>query len=561
MKVPRSHLLRIMGRLLQGIGALFYATGAAVPIGLVVAIPDGWRILRYSERPWLMLLILIAVFVAALLWIYLGHRIFLHGKRLLAKRRSLQASNLFSIKERPVLYLRSFSDETVTSATPVAFTFKGSVELRSLTTEEEHLAKSLEDLGQFVAIANPHENLPQLGAVRMPADQRDWQEKVLHLLSRARLIVFRVGTGNWLWWEIEQATKRVPLNRLLFLIPDDPAIYDAFRARLGPILGREIPDLPFVKVASVSIVAFLHFETDGTPRFVPLQDARFRGSLSQPLRPMLRIALRPVFQRLGAAWTPPPISLTAFLQILPNLWVFGLCLYWLVDIFPILLDLSFDIVSLLLLALGLFLLFGIVKSGIFLWFTGKVLAGAFLQVRPGSWEDSDVPPDSRIIQFLEATYKAWASGALASLEYNFEKEASQQSQKKFVGQYLPAYGGALHVLSEDFPPCKDEYLVGLGEDDEGVRPARDRGWFVLTNRRLLQKDGRDGMFREVLLREVEDFKIGGLWHKTLVIRMKTEGEIRFKKLQMCPKDEALRESIRLSRSQTRHLRLVPRPPN
>ena len=85
----------------------------------------------------------------------------------------------------PVLYLRSFQDDT----TAAAYT-KGSGMLSLLLpfasrmttlTEEEQLAMVMNEIGPFIAIGRPGEQWPELGAARMYVGDDEWQATINNL--------------------------------------------------------------------------------------------------------------------------------------------------------------------------------------------------------------------------------------------------------------------------------------------------------------------------------------------------------------------------------------------
>ena len=51
-------------------------------------------------------------------------------------------------------------------------------------TYEERLARTLRKVGPFVAVGDPTERLPLLGAARMYAADEEWQETVDELTAR-----------------------------------------------------------------------------------------------------------------------------------------------------------------------------------------------------------------------------------------------------------------------------------------------------------------------------------------------------------------------------------------
>jgi len=66
-----------------------------------------------------------------------------------------------------------------------------------LQTEEVIVARVMNQVGPFIAIGKPGEELPDLGAARTYVGSANWQDKVNELVPRAQLVVFRFG-GEWL---------------------------------------------------------------------------------------------------------------------------------------------------------------------------------------------------------------------------------------------------------------------------------------------------------------------------------------------------------------------------
>lgn len=143
--------------------------------------------------------------------------------------------------------------------------------------------------------------------------------------------------------------------------------------------------------------------------------------------------------------------------------------------------------------------------------------------------------DEHVMSFYQTTLNAWLDGRLSNFGKGFEKEGRMQYED-FVKKYPPHEGSALRVLFDDFRPPKGEFLVGLGN-------LNNNGWFVLTNLRLIQRDGRSDEFKEVTLADVDSYQIKGMTKKTLIFKMKSGEEITFGKVQMYPKDKFLSEVI------------------
>ncbi len=185
------------------------------------------------------------------------------------KRMAPDALTLMARDPRPpILYLRSFIDDTAEEP------FRGDrrasnggfagalIELLGATehavlTQEERLAKILRRHGPFVAVSDPSDTLPDLGAARLSLGSEEWQSVVANLMTRSRLIVIRPGSGRGLWWEIERVLTLVPSSRVVFWLPgkardgrDSTGVYSELRQVLGPRLTDQLPewraDAPFL---------------------------------------------------------------------------------------------------------------------------------------------------------------------------------------------------------------------------------------------------------------------------------------------------------------------------
>jgi hypothetical protein len=156
---------------------------------------------------------------------------------------------------------------------------------------------------------------------------------------------------------------------------------------------------------------------------------------------------------------------------------------------------------------------------------------------------SPMMQDERIKSFYRTTLDAWSTGKLASLGPGFAAEGGTPYEG-FLRKYPPKRGSALNVFFEKYPPCDGEFLVGLGN----LGNAETTGWFVLTNLRLVQRDGKDNRFKDVVLGGVDTYRIEGAAKapKTLVFKMKSGEEITFASVLMYPKDNVLSEAISLA---------------
>ncbi|WP_369390586.1 transferase [Streptomyces sp. CG1] len=140
------------------------------------------------------------------------------GAGLLILRRSRPrsarsaAQALLADGRTPVLYLRSFADDATTAQVDDGMPV-------NVHSREEQLAAALGVVGPVIAVGMPEEPLPRLGAARFYLPRDDWQPVILRLMELSRLIVLRLGLGDGLWWEVEQACATQPARKLVLMVP------------------------------------------------------------------------------------------------------------------------------------------------------------------------------------------------------------------------------------------------------------------------------------------------------------------------------------------------------
>lgn len=165
----------------------------------------------------------------------------------------------------PVVYLRPFESDRAPGLASPWGSRRRARPFRSLfaRTYEQRLARALRDVGPFVAVGDPTERLPQLGAARVYADDAEWRETVAGLTTRAAVVILHVGESDGLAWEVEHVVglgepERVILSLPLEAGPTRQERYDAFRRRFGGLFPRGLPD-------AIGESQFVFFESDWTP--------------------------------------------------------------------------------------------------------------------------------------------------------------------------------------------------------------------------------------------------------------------------------------------------------
>lgn len=218
------------------------------------------------------------------------------------KSHALDAQKLMVKDVRPpVLYLRSFKDDSKTARIVLS------------STEEEQLAMVMGEIGTFIALGRPDEEMPELGAARMYVDDDAWQETVSGLMLKAQLVVLRIGATEGFWWEVQRAVQQVKPERLLFLVPHDKNLYEDFRHKVVQYLPVQVPEYKGGAGAFASLNGILYFEPDWTPHFIKIPAKFFshilRAGLKDANVPVLKLSLRPIFEQLNVTWNPQPIRL------------------------------------------------------------------------------------------------------------------------------------------------------------------------------------------------------------------------------------------------------------
>jgi hypothetical protein len=119
--------------------------------------------------------------------------------------------------------------------------------------------------------------------------------------------------------------------------------------------------------------------------------------------------------------------------------------------------------------------------------------------------------------FYRNTKEAWSDGRLKDLGSVFQQEGCSSSLKQLKLNYPAPEGSALEAFFTRFHPQPDEFLVStsLGVD------ASDSAWFVLTNKRLLQKDGLTGRYCEFNLPDIRECVVD---RENSELRLKTRGD-------------------------------------
>ncbi len=260
------------------------------------------------------------VYIGILVFAF-GVKFYLRGRRHLAL--SMQDS-LAADPRPPVLYLRSFGADKSAGRIPTGGLLRHiglSASLFDLKTEEELIAQAFNEIGPVVCIGKPGEKLPELGAARVYVSHEEWQQKVHDFMTKAKLVVMRLGDTPGFWWEVERSVKAIEPTRLLLLVPFGRRKYREFVGKAAQHFPRPLPDYSargnFLGIRYTrslgTLRGFVYFENDWTAHYVDLVRVRWPWKMTPRFIGRRRIiqkfkwGLQPVFGQLSVQWNPPRV--------------------------------------------------------------------------------------------------------------------------------------------------------------------------------------------------------------------------------------------------------------
>jgi hypothetical protein len=131
-------------------------------------------------------------------------------------RRYLQldANTLIAVDRRPpILFLRPFDDDNLqTTNSPSKAILDYSLEAR--------LSQHFFLFGPFLAITDPRDTVPQIGASRIRLSDDKWQRAVLALVGAASVIIVYLGKSKWITWELAQLIDNQRITSVILVMPE-----------------------------------------------------------------------------------------------------------------------------------------------------------------------------------------------------------------------------------------------------------------------------------------------------------------------------------------------------
>ena len=185
------------------------------------------------------------------------------------KNRKKDTFDVQSIKEPFVLYLRSFCEDKTT---------RKQVSFNDVRSEEEVFVEVLSDIAPVYAIGDPKDKKMPVGASRIYVDDEHWKDTVKEMAEKSVAVVLRLGKTDSFWWEVEMVLKNIPLNKLVFIIPESKTFTSVaylYKLLLDHKIDIKAPEISIEQKSSGSISSFLFFDNDGKPVTTEVKTPRF----------------------------------------------------------------------------------------------------------------------------------------------------------------------------------------------------------------------------------------------------------------------------------------------
>lgn len=251
--------------------------------------------------------------------VYLSGPLYLVGLDLRRRGRRHLARIIMSPAELDnesfVLYLRNFADDDDLDR---AESRQGIPVLTHLLLsgrgEEEQIGRVVSPVGKLVAVGEPGEQLPYVGAERLYLPANNWHTTMRALIQRAQLVVLVLGDGEGTMWELVECVRLLPPDRLVLLVPMLWDEYDEFRRDADKHLAAlsNPPALPLfdhdprvMELMPSRLKGAIYYDDEWRPTFVWLQRElgyiRRFPMFRDKLYVALKYALNPVVDRLTKA--------------------------------------------------------------------------------------------------------------------------------------------------------------------------------------------------------------------------------------------------------------------
>ncbi len=170
-------------------------------------------------------------------------------KRLQRKRLLTTVAEIELDTRAPVIYLRSFnqeeSDNSVKKKIHDNFfgEFIPGVSSPDREQEQHNIAKYMNQIGPYIAIGRPGEDLPFPGARKVYVADDEWQDVVSKWIDKSKTVVLEPdGSGQGLTWEMTYLAQHADPKSILIILPRVHADYTPVRNHLCNCFPKPLPE-------------------------------------------------------------------------------------------------------------------------------------------------------------------------------------------------------------------------------------------------------------------------------------------------------------------------------
>ncbi len=145
--------------------------------------------------------------------------------RFLKRLGALSAIQALTRDNRPpIVYLRSFGRDSVMFSNRMGWSF----------SREEKLALRMSKQGPFIAIGQPGETAPQLGACRLYVDDEHWKMVVERMVHESQMVLILFNPTDGLRWELDLC-MRMAANVPIYILVErsDAAEFNEYLRSTG----------------------------------------------------------------------------------------------------------------------------------------------------------------------------------------------------------------------------------------------------------------------------------------------------------------------------------------
>ena len=241
--------------------------------------------------------------LGAILFLFVGYKVFVAGRQ---REQAIKSYNVIQETRRPILYLRSFADDDpgVTIRRYLKAFYRPFYFNQVLFPPEEGLANALAPIGPMLAIGQPGEHLPNIGAVRVYSSPRGdkWKNDVSQLLQACQLIIIKAGITEGLQWEFQEVFRSTPPEKILLHVDLPKSEYQDFAQRFQEWTQIELPANP---IGIMKCPFFIYFWGDFHPTAIPIKSPFVRQRMFQVNTSPFLYSLRYLFEQRSINWQKP----------------------------------------------------------------------------------------------------------------------------------------------------------------------------------------------------------------------------------------------------------------